>query len=159
MRLVVDTCALIDLYNGKCLDAIGKLGYELLIPDVMQLELKQPSWDELRRYGILTIPASFQDIANVYSLRSRFPQPSIYDLFCLVVAKNENLILITGDKFLRQAAESEGVIVHGILWLLDELVRSENLAPNEALYCLKEMLSAGSRLPIIEVHKRVRLWS
>lgn len=159
MRLVVDTCALIDLHNGKCLDAVGQAGYELLIPDVMRLELKQPSWDDLSRYGLLAIPGSPQNIEYVYSLRGTFPRPSLYDLFCLAIAKRENILLITGDKFLRQAAESEGVMVHGILWLLDELVQSRNFSPHEALTSLNDTLSAGSRLPIAEIHKRIRLWS
>jgi hypothetical protein len=159
MRLVLDTCVCIDLFRGGCLPIVKNLGYELLVPDVLQLELKEPPWDSLLRSGINPISLSPVEIAKIYSLRSQYPRPSINDLFSFAVAERENGLLITGDRNLRLAAEAEGIIVHGVLWLLDEMVRAKLLSNRQALSSMNEMLKFNSRFPSAEIQKRNRAWS
>lgn len=53
-------------------------------------------------------------------LRNAYPRLSTYDLFALAIAKNRNILLLTGDGPLRKAAEEEGVTHHGLLWIILE---------------------------------------
>ena len=44
------------------------------------------------------------------------------DCFCLVTARHqEDGLLLTGDKRLRQTAKLERLRVHGVLWIIDQL--------------------------------------
>ena len=48
--------------------------------------------------------------------------------------------------------------VHGILWVLDELVRIEIISTFEAADSLERMLEAGTRLPESPSEERLRRW-
>lgn len=73
----------------------------------------------------------------------------------LVVARAEDGILVTGDGALRDAAETEGIEVHGTLWIVDALVDTGTVAPPEAARALQLMMEADRRLPEDEVNQRV----
>ncbi|MBE0467410.1 MAG: DUF3368 domain-containing protein [Candidatus Desulforudis sp.] len=67
--------------------------------------------------------------------------------------------MLTGDKDLRTAAQDEGIVVHGTLWVLDQLVEQHAAPPHEIAAALKRMLQKGSRLPRLECEKRLRRWA
>ncbi len=80
------------------------------------------------------------------------------DLFALVLASSTGLPLLTGDNRLRKLADRHNVIVHGTIWILDEMVKQGVLKPIEASQSLRAMLDKGSRLPLTECQERFRLW-
>jgi hypothetical protein len=49
--------------------------------------------------------------------------------------------------------------VHGVLWLLDEMVHYQAITPGQAANALGRMLNQGARLPVDECHKRLVRWS
>ena len=49
--------------------------------------------------------------------------------------------------------------VHGVLWLLDEMVHFQAIAPAQAANALGRMLDQGARLPADECRKRLASWS
>jgi hypothetical protein len=65
---------------------------------------------------------------------------------------------LTGDWRLSDLAARNFVRVHGVLWLLDELVRYQAVTPEKAADALHKMLSQGARLPHDEVRKRLAGW-
>ena len=52
------------------------------------------------------------------------PALSANDCFCYVTAAVHSGILLTGDALLRRVASEDGLRVHGVLWLVDELDRA-----------------------------------
>jgi hypothetical protein len=80
-------------------------------------------------YGLTRIELSGDDVREVYRLAALYQGPSVNDLFALVAAKTMGALLLTGDRYLREAAKQEGVTVHGALWLLDEMVRVAVIPP------------------------------
>jgi len=66
---------------------------------------------------------------------------------------------VTGDRRLNELARTNGISVHGVLWLLDEMVHNQVLTHGQAANPLKQMLNQGARLPVDECHKRLESWS
>ncbi len=97
-------------------------------------------------------------IEQVIGLRENYTKPSTNDLFALLLAKINSCDLITGDDALRNAANKEGVPVHGLLWLLDKLIEHRILRTNEAADALKKILAQGSWLPKKECEARLKKW-
>ena len=80
------------------------------------------------------------------------------DWSALYYAQQLNALLLTGDKRLRNLAKQKGVNVCGVLWILDQLVDTSNLAKQEACRFLTELLLKNKRLPSAECDQRIKLW-
>jgi hypothetical protein len=65
----------------------------------------------------------------------------------LVLAERQVCPLLTGDKALRAAATREGVVVHGTLWLAEEMFKAGVLDVEGLKAAFEEMLRRGRRLP------------
>jgi predicted nucleic acid-binding protein len=91
----------------------------------------------------------------VLDLAERYARPSRVDLFALVLARDFDAVLLTGDSSLRDAAENEGVRVHGVLWLLDLMVYHGIISKRDGATSLELMVRCGSRLPCDEVRARI----
>jgi predicted nucleic acid-binding protein len=92
----------------------------------------------------------------VLDLAENYVRPSREDLFALVLAKENDAILLSGDKSLRDAAREEGVKVHGTIWLLDQMVEYGIIDKRKRAASLKLMMKSGRRLPCEEVKARIR---
>ena len=73
-------------------------------------------------------------------------------------AKQNNYTLLTGDRKLRNASLIDGVEVHGILYVIDQLVEEGILAKRIAISKLKQLQKSNPRLPQDEIEKRLKLW-
>ncbi|MFP4502617.1 MAG: hypothetical protein ACLFTT_16610 [Candidatus Hydrogenedentota bacterium] len=97
-------------------------------------------------------------VLEIVELARKYPRPSRPDLSALVFASAEGIPLLTGDRALREAGEEEGVEVHGVLWLLDEMVKNEVLSGAKAIAALQRMLKSGSRLPQSDCQRYIQTW-
>ena len=160
MRCVTDANVWIDLDHGGLLGRVFDLGDDLLIPDVVLYdELLTLDVDLLTRLGLQVAgltPSQLVELSG--TLAGRYPHPSIRDLASLLLAKDEGVVLLTGDKALRKAARKEGVEVHGILWVLDRLVAESGLLGAEAARSLRLIVRGGAWLPEREVEARLEEW-
>ncbi len=66
--------------------------------------------------------------------------------------------LLTGDAALRKHAEQNKIMVHGILWVFDELVDQRIITRIQAHDKLTRLLSINPRLPGVECKKRLKKW-
>jgi predicted nucleic acid-binding protein len=92
-------------------------------------------------------------------MRNKYLAPSFNDTFALFLAKKNSCCLITGDKALRKAAELEDVVSHGLLWLLDEMVKNSIIKKAQAVIALEKIIAWGSWLPKKECEERFKRWS
>ncbi len=58
-------------------------------------------------------------------MKERHGELSANDCFCSVTAQTYSGILLTGDALLRKVAAANGLRVHGVLWVVDELEAAE----------------------------------
>jgi predicted nucleic acid-binding protein len=155
---VTDTNVWIDLDTAGLTDLVFRLPFSLQAPDVIVAELERPEGATLVGRGLQVRELTGSQVMEVARLASRYLRPSRSDLFALVLARSQGATLLTGDRHLRSAAESEGVKVHGTLWLIDRMVESDLLERREAIVKLLLMVQAGRRLPAEEVDRRLRIW-
>ena len=159
---VVDSNVLIDLDCGGVLNRLSLLPQTSVSPDVIFAELEQPDSAGLSAAGLRSLELEGALVARVAHLRQQHRHVSTNDLFALVLAqelaRGQGCILLTGDGALARLASQSGVVVHGTLWLLDEMVRRVALTPSAAADALERMLAARRRLPLAECRKRMEVW-
>lgn len=160
MNCVTDSSVWISLRAGDLIAEALNTPFNWLVPDVMlEEELKDPPGAWLEKQGVKRCELTGEQVRKVMELAERYIRPSRVDLFALVQAKEEGAILLTEDQNLREAAEAEGLEVHGTLWMLDQMVKEKRITPRQAAESLRKMLESGRRFPSTEVERRLRLWS
>ncbi|MBN1482618.1 hypothetical protein EH223_11325 [candidate division KSB1 bacterium] len=159
MRLVLDTCICIDLNESDCLYTLKSLPYKVCISSVLANELENPSLEKMVNAGCTVLKPPFEHMLRLDELIIKYRKTSAGDLTSMLTAQAYGAILVTGDAELRKAAETENVTVHGLLWLLDEMVDNNVLKPREAAKYLKIMLSRDRRLPLNECEQRIKKWT
>src|SRR5690606_3227487 len=101
-------------------------GDDFRTTDIVFREVKSFDRTVLTDLGLTVVTLRPQQLAAIPPLSSLYPRASRRDLSALVVAHDLDAAggatLVTGDGALRKAAETEGVPVHGTLWLLDRMV-------------------------------------
>lgn len=157
--LVTDTNIWIDLDNGGVLSEVFKLPYHFWVPDLAIPELIHPSWQTLQALGVMAQELESELVRELLLLRSTYGPLSVTDLAAYLIARELGATLLTGDGHLSELATEARISVHGILWLLDEMVRFHTIIPEQATYALDQIINGGARLPTNECEKRFILWS
>ena len=153
--LVTDTNIWIDLENGKILADVFRLPFQFFTTDFAVEEFIHPGYD----LGLQTYGLEPEYVLELVRLRQIHHQLSAIDLAALLLARALDASLVTGDRRLNELAKAQGVPVHGVLWILDEMVIHHVLTENQAAIALREMLNQGARLPDGECQKRFDRWS
>ena len=73
-------------------------------------------------------------------------------------AKQLACLVISGDNKLRKYCEKNGLEVHGLIWVFDEIVLREMISNATAVEKLNKLMSYNDRLPTDEILKRVKRW-
>lgn len=145
--LISDANILIDIEEGGLIQQLFQLPYEFSIPDVLFQEEMEEQHSQLLDYGLQLGELSGETMLYAMEIIPRYQRASRNDCFALALAKQEDCLLLTGDKALRIAAEKEAVIVKGTIWLISQMVRHQLIEINVARQAYILMQSAGRRLP------------
>ena len=156
--VITDANIWIDLHRGGITSEAFKLDLVFKTPDLVAHEILSPSAASLKRLGLHVVELPGVRVLEIIQLARKYPRPSRPDLSALVLAATEGAILLTGDKALRAAGEEEGIEVRGLLWLLDEMVKSQVLTGGRAISALQQMLQNGSRLPQTDCERHIQAW-
>lgn len=156
---VTDANIWIDVHNGGLVREIFRLPLQFIAPDLVIEELESPDSNLLMQQGLQRGKLDSNDVMQLLSLSQRHrSRVSTEDLAALVLARKLQVMLLTGDSNLTRIAKSYRLQVHGILWLLDEIVRLQIISPQSGRLALKKILNGGARLPRTECDKRLKLW-
>ena len=160
--IVHDASCLIDLNKGKLLCFVPKLPFRLIVPFPIRhaevLDFTDREWRLLDEGGLETLDLSPEQVEEALNIRQVQPRLSANDCLCLALTRcQENAILLTGDKLLRQVAVSEGFRVHGVLWVIDKL-KNARACPNATLISALELWRDDRSvfLPTQEIEGRLR---
>ncbi|MBS0659973.1 MAG: hypothetical protein JSR82_17170 [Verrucomicrobia bacterium] len=160
MKIVVhDASVLIDLYHAGALDLWLDAGLEAWTTDLVFLEVEQTLQPQ-RASGALRVKSySAEELFELQTARPALPATlSLEDCSVLLLAQALGALLVTGDRELRRAAGERGVEVHGLLWILDELVASAACPPTRAAQMLEKVMQTRARLPATECALRLERW-
>jgi predicted nucleic acid-binding protein len=160
--LVNDANILIDLLKINLLDTFFKLEFDFQVTDMVFAEIREENLADLKRcidLNLLTMQGfTFEDLLQIQLIEDNNPVLSIADCSCLFLAEKFSATLLTGDGALRRIAEQQNIPVHGILWVLDELIARGLLAKTEAHDKLLQLKELNPRLPDHECRKRLKAW-
>ncbi len=162
--LVSDSSVLLELAKRGLLPAMFRLPFEFVVPDLLfeeeLIDLGEYSRDDLRNFGLRVEELDPVGVTTALSYQARRRRLSLIDCFSLALASRRGYRLLSGDKAMRSFAESEAIQVHGVLWLLDEMVTATVLPPATILTALIAMRDdPRCHLPAQELATRIDLLS
>ncbi|MEP0814596.1 MAG: hypothetical protein HRF49_08025 [bacterium] len=80
------------------------------------------------------------------------------DISALLLARKHSSTLVTDDGQARRLAMKSNLVIHGSLWVLDQIEQHGLVCAKELSNCLTRMIKAGGRFPLSEVEKRLAKW-
>ena len=163
MRIIVsDTSCMIHLEKAALLNAVLALPYTFAMPNALfedeWLWLSSSDKKMLRDSGLEVRELPGAAITRAAAHFNRHKRLTLNDCFALALAQDiDDSILLTGDSALRMVAERNGIEVHGVLWITDEL-ESHGIASPCKLYDALRLLHNDPLvfLPDDEVLRRIR---
>lgn len=162
--IVNDTNIFIDLQSVGLLGAMCELPFEIHTLDLVVAELTDPTQradvDEyISRHKIKVHSLSSSELVAVAVEQSSVPgNLSFQDVAVCRYARSGAYKLLTGDRQLRNYAEKQNMEVHGIIYLIDEMVADAIITPKEGAAKLRELLAVNVRLPKSEIASRIEKW-
>ena len=157
-----DTNIWIDFYTIKQLELPFRLPYKYIMSeDAIKDELISPPdlSSKLISCGLMPIEITIDEFFLAESYTNYYKKLSKYDRIALSIAKERNILLLTGDSALRKAALQEKVRFMGTLGIFDELWRQNLIDKNDYMSCLQQLLNnLGNfiRLPKDEIILRLK---
>jgi len=155
---ISDTNIWIDFRNADLLLELFQLPMTLCSTDFVMSELSDLPQAILLEQGLQVETLNEVAIAQLFTLMSTHRNSSLADVSCYYLAQQTGRPLLTGDGKLRKQASKVGILVYGVLWLLDQLVAHAIIAPTRAHEALQAMLEHGARLPQTECQQRLHQW-
>jgi predicted nucleic acid-binding protein len=159
---IQDANILIDLVSTGLFDHCLALNYQFSTTDLIlaelyeaQVELIQPHINS-GKFEIITV--SIEELLVIQQLSAEETKLSEQDWSAVYVAQKKKAILLSGDKRLRTLAEQKSIVVCGILWVLDELVRTGLISHEQACAFVSALMNRNKRLPLHECEKRKKKW-
>lgn len=155
MLLVSDANIFIDFESAGLLAELFQLPHEIVVPDVLYEQELAEQHADLLELGLRKQSLNEEQVAESYSLQARYKGPSVMDLLSLTLAKSLQCPLVTGDRRLREAAESEGLQLLGTLSLMEHLFIAGILDLPGVESAYQEMIAAGRRLPKRDIDAQI----
>ena len=158
--IINDASCLIDLRKGGIVGVLCNLPYQFIVPLPIResevLDFTNQQWKLLDDNGMITHDLTPEEIAQAFELKKDHPSLSSNDCFCFVTARAHTGMLLTGDALLRRIARENGLRVHGVLWVIDELTGAKVCDTSLLINALRAWQSDGTVfLPPQEITKRL----
>lgn len=156
--LISDANIIIDMNTGGLLRLMFRFDATFAVPDVLFEEELRADHPELPRLGLKLLELREDTVGYASRLIDKYRSlgASIQDLLALALAWQEKCPLLTGDGRLRTAGETEGINVHGTLWLMEQMVNARTITVRQAEAGYAKMREAGRRLPWDDVEQQLR---
>ncbi len=158
-RLVIsDANIIIDMNTGGLLRLMFRFDATFAVPDVLFEEELRTNHPELLRLGLKLLEMREDTVGYAARLVEKYRSlgAGTNDLLALALAQQEKCPLLTGDGRLRTAGQTEGIEVHGTLWLIEQLVKARTITIRQAEAGYAKMREAGRRLPWGDVDQQLR---
>jgi len=164
--VISDTNIFIDLYNIDLLDVFFSLPLKIqttdfVLGELIDIEQKANIQKFINIEKLFLKKSTHQEMTKISNFRSYCDNNvSITDCSVWLYAKENKYQLFTGDNKLKKSALKSGVIVHGILYIIDLLVEKYKIiSQKKGAEKLVLLYKKNNRLPSEEIKKRIQKWS
>lgn len=156
--LISDANIVIDMNTGGLLRPMFRLDATFAIPNILFEEELRADHPELLPMGLKLLELREDAVAYADKLVQKYQKTgaSINDLIALALAWQEKCPLLTGDGRLRAVGRTEGIDVHGTLWLIEQMVEARIIVVRQVEAAYERMREARRRLPWEEVEQQLR---
>lgn len=156
--VVQDACILLDLLDLQLLEAFFCLDLHVLTTQFVIDEIKRPDQRARVQFFIdkrvLEVDET-EALMDVLKLKSSFKALSVADCSVLEVAIRLKATILSADGGLRKIAKRENCIIHGTIWILEELCRNNHLSKEATIEHLEQYAVINIRAPIKEIKKSI----
>ena len=154
--LVSDTNIFIDMHVGNLTRSMFRLNEDFVTPDVLYQQELEEHHPELPRLGLRIEQLNSAGIVEVARISAIYNKASTNDLFAIVLAKERQWTLLSGDRHMRDAALAEKIEVCGTIWLIERMIETKIISLTQARAGIELMRNEGRRLPWAEVDEMMR---
>ena len=158
---VTDANIFIDLFELKLLSLFFDLDLEIYTTQEVLLECDKIQRERLQLF-IKNKKLIVKNISDKEALEMEtmtfnkgLSEP---DKSVLFVAKNQNGMVVSGDKLIRKWCQKNKIEVHGILWVLDEMNQAQLITSKEAIEKLETLLQLNFWLPTNAANELLEKW-
>ena len=160
IRRCSSTCTMLTYWDWLSAVRLGFHTVDYVMAELHRSPYKRPEIDQMIKDGILAVH-SFSDKENFdlvayYGKMATQTNLSLTDCAVLKYSKDNGYRLLTGDKKLRNHAEDEGVLVSGILYLVDKFVAEQLITGTAMAERLEMLLKTNPRLPKTIFEERIK---
>lgn len=162
MKVVItDVSVFFDLYTLQVLPEFFALDLDIHTTNFIYNEIiKEEQIEEFRLFErtkkLHIIKITLDEEAEIKALQLNRSNKSFPDRTILWKAKQLQCPLLTCDNKLRKEAEGLGIIVHGSIWVVMQLVENEILTRDIGIGVLEKMKLVNTRLPYDEIDKQIK---
>ena len=158
---ITDANILIDVIELGFIDHLFQIELELHTTLGIVDELNNEQQDKLQKYiddEELTI--HFPSEEELHRIKQmEFDRGfSNNDCYLLYICKENEMILLSGERKMRTFCNRESLEVHGVIWLFDEFIRQSLISHLIAIEKMEALLARNEWLPVETCKKRIATW-
>lgn len=157
---ITDASIFIDLYEIEGLLWFSTLGFEVHTTNLVLDELSDAQLAIVRPMVDVVQELTFLDLETLHT--TDFPKGlSNADRSLIWYHDRLNkgsIILFSSDRLIRKWASKREIEVHGILWILDQMVDRGYLSKSNAHILLENLMQINTWLPQTDCKDRLGLW-
>ena len=159
--IITDSSVFFDIIKIQALPEFFALDFEICTTDFVKGEiLESEQRDEIeifiRSHQLTVFELSEKEIEEIENFKTKRFFKTLIDKTVLWKAKQLKCPLLTGDAKLRSEAIEQGVIVHGSLWVIQIMVKSQVITANAGIEFLEKLKISNDRLPLEEIEKQIK---
>ncbi len=154
--IITDTNIITDLNTANILDKFVELDNVYMSDMVKRDEINSNTGNINIIKKFKTICATSEEIDEVFKISQETHGLSPYDIINFIIARNNNAILATGDKKLKEYSEKNGIEVIRTLKIIKIMKEKNIITPEEAINscnALKE--SNNTRIPLVDIDNTI----
>jgi len=147
--VVKDACVLFDLIDLNLISTFFQLDLIVLTTPQVIAEITDPSQMEIvlgyLKRNRLTID-TWGQLDAIDALLIENNGLSFADSSVLELALRKNAVVLSSDGSLRKVSANKGLVVRGVLWIIEELV-------------IKKLVTKEEAMSILDVYPTINLWA
>lgn len=161
MQIVVtDANIFIDLLEVQAIAEFFALPFEICTTDFVYAEIVEEKHRELleafkRSKKLRVYSFTPEEMMQISTLQTQPSLKRIADRSVFWKAQELHAMMLTGDRSMRKVGEAAGLEVHGILWVVECLVRETIIAKETAIAFLHNLQTLNPWLPEKEVEETI----